>query len=205
MSEDAHCPRPTPNQNLETVLFILGYFAVEPRAGQQCFDSHPLTGGRNLMRMPRRLVPGLALFALSFLAVSGRAAETDKFVPNNADVIVVVNVRQITESKLFKTYEGQLKDFIKTNADAKKALEDLGIDPFKDVYTVVIAGPGGKQDEGLVIVEGRFNRAKFEAKAEAAAKDPKEGLKIIKEGNYKLYETRGQERPRAWLRCHPER
>jgi len=143
------------------------------------------------MRMLRRLLPGLALFAL---AVSSRAAETDKFVPNNADAIVVVNVRQITESALFKIYESQIKDFLKNNADAKKALEDLGLDPFKDVYTVVIAGPGGKQDEGLVIVEGKFSRAKLEAKAEAAAKDPKEGLKIVKEGDYKLYEVEGKNR-----------
>lgn len=140
------------------------------------------------MRMPRRILPGLAVLALSALAVSSRAAEIDKFVPNNADAVIIVNVRQITESTLFKNYQNQIKELIQNNAEVKKTLEDLAIDPFKDVYTIVIAGPGGKQDEGLVIVEGRFNRAKLETRAEAAAKDPNEGVKIIKEGDYKLYE-----------------
>jgi hypothetical protein len=145
------------------------------------------------MWMPRRFLAGLAVLPLCALAVPGRAAETDKFVPNNADAVIIVNVRQITESTLFKNYENQIKELIKNNADAKKTLQDLGLDPFKDVYTIVMAGPGGKQDESFVIVEGRFDRTKLEARAEAAAKEPKEGVKIIKEGNYKIYEIENKD------------
>ena len=78
------------------------------------------------MRTLRRLLPGLVVLALT---VSSRAAETDKFVPNNADAIVIINVRQITESTLFKNYEAQIKDLIQNNNDAKKAIEDLGLGP----------------------------------------------------------------------------
>ena len=66
------------------------------------------------------------------------------------------------------------------------------MDPFKDVYTVVAAGPGGKQDEVLIIVEGRFNREKLEAKAAEAVKDPKQGLKLVKVGDYKIYEKEAE-------------
>ncbi len=142
--------------------------------------------------MLRRSFAGLAVLALVALAGFGRAADIDKLLPNNSDAVVIVNVKQITESNLFKNYQDQIKELIQNNAEAKKTLEDLGLDPFKDIYTIMIAGPGNKQDEGLIIVEGRFNRGKLEARAEAAAKDPKEGVKIVKEGNYKIYEVEGK-------------
>lgn len=144
------------------------------------------------MRKLRRLLPGLALLALT---VSSRAAEVDKFVPNGSDAVVVVNVRQLTESTVFKNNEPLFKDMLQSNGEAQKALEVLGINPFKDVYAVVVAWAAGKPEDRFVIVEGRFDRAKIEAKSEDVASDPKNGLKVIKHGNAKLFETTGKGGP----------
>ena len=54
--------------------------------------------------------------------------------------------------------------------------------------TITLAGNGFNQNvKALVIAHGQFDTAKFEAKAEEVAKEKSQFLKIVKEGNHKLY------------------
>ena len=111
------------------------------------------------------------------------AAEVDKFLPGDTEVVVTVNVRQILDSPLVKKDAlGKLKDDIKGNANLKTALESMGLDPLKDIDHLVLAIPGGKGDvKALILVHGRFDKAKIETAAQQAAKDHADKLKIHKD------------------------
>src|SRR5437870_4713763 len=120
-----------------------------------------------------------------------KAAELDKYLPSDTEFALTVNVRQIVDSELVKKYALDMVKGALQDNEAQKVLEALGFDPLKDVTSVAIASPGGDdREKGLVIVHGKFDTAKFAAKAEEVAKKD-EHLKIIKAGAYTLYQVTG--------------
>ncbi len=140
----------------------------------------------------------LWLCALSaFAAVpSARAADLDKYLPEDTEMVVSINVRQILDSDFFKKNVGDAaRDALNGVDQAPEILKDLGFDPFKDLDRVVVAAPGGAdQDRGLVIAHGRFDLDKFRAKAEQVSKDEPDILKIHKiadgaDGKFLVYEV----------------
>jgi hypothetical protein len=118
-------------------------------------------------------------------AASARAGEVDKFLPDDTEMVVSVNVRQILDSELFKkNVEDRAREALKNLEEAPDVLKELGFDPFTDVDRVIAARPSGvDQDRGLVIVHGRFDLDKFGAKAEKTAKSDPDILKIHKVAN----------------------
>jgi len=143
------------------------------------------------MRTLSRLKFVLLAGALVGLAAQVRAAEVDKYLPNDAEVAVVVNVKQLAEAPLVKKHVlTQLKALMQGNADLSKILEAVGFDPLRDLSSITLAGNGFSGNaKGLVIAHGQFDTAKIEAKAEEVAKEKADHLKILKEGNHKLYEV----------------
>jgi len=126
---------------------------------------------------------GLALvLGVALAAKPARAGDVDKYLPDDTEVVVTINVKQITESALFKKYGAdKIQELIKDNDEVNDVLKDLGFDPLKDVDRIVTASPGGDDsDKGLVIVYGHFDLDKFKAKGEEAAKSNPEHLKIHK-------------------------
>ncbi len=123
----------------------------------------------------------------------GRAADLDPYLPEDTESILNINVRQLLDSELFKKHLLDVaQEALRGNDQLQDILNDLGFDPFKDLERVVIASPiGTEKDRGLVIVHGRFDVAKFKAKAESVAKDQSEHLKIHKilGGKQLLYEV----------------
>src|SRR5262249_36270471 len=86
-------------------------------------------------------ITGMAILALVFSAAlhvaPARAAEISKFLPNDTEVVLNVNVKQVLDSPLFKKHLlQQVKTFLKNNADAEKMLDALGFDPLKDVSAI---------------------------------------------------------------------
>jgi hypothetical protein len=160
------------------------------------------------MFVNRRLgtaVLGLALAAL-FLAVPARAAEVDKLLPNDTEVLITINVKQIIDSTLVqKLAVDKLKKALEDQDEAKKVLTELGFDPFKDLDSITFAiSSGSETDKGLIIAHGRFDVTKFTAKAEEVAKEMKDVVKITKvagpgaeSGKINLYEVNypGQSQP----------
>jgi hypothetical protein len=124
----------------------------------------------------------LALAALASAGQAGpaRAGDIDRYLPADTAVYVNVNVRQVLDSPLIKKHALQvLRDALKDADTAEEVLKDLGLDPFKDVDRVIVAGSGEPEpDRGLVIVHGRFDPAKFQAKAQETAKANGELLKL---------------------------
>jgi hypothetical protein len=103
----------------------------------------------NPMRTLSGLRAGLLFVAIGVIAAPSRAADSDKLLPNDANFVVTINVKQMIASPLFKKLDDKfnLKDALKKNADAKQAIETIGIDPLKDIDQVVLAGSGAKEDE----------------------------------------------------------
>jgi hypothetical protein len=122
---------------------------------------------------------------------SARAAGVDKLVPSDSEVVVTFNVRQILDSPFVKK-KGlpAAREALKSADDANQVLEELGFDPFTDIDRVTVVGPGGKdQERGLIIVRGRFDLDKFKARADKAARDDGDVLKIGKGAGKVVYEV----------------
>src|ERR1700722_13302674 len=114
----------------------------------------------------------LSLAVLLFLTVTVQAAPlpeapllTDKYLLDDADFVLVANVKQILASPVYKkSYDKVVGDFLKEEKVAS-LLKDLGVDPLKDVDRVcAVMGrsffPGGKAGAGsgpLLLVQGRFD------------------------------------------------
>jgi len=136
--------------------------------------------------LARRLSPALA--ALALLAPA-RAAEADRYLPAETQQVVVVNVKQLLDSQLFKKFalpevEKQLKD----NKEYKEFQQATGVDVLKDVNSVVIGNAGTTGDNVSIIVRGRFDTDKIHQTARKYAEDNAGKLTIGKLGDRPLYE-----------------
>jgi hypothetical protein len=125
---------------------------------------------------------GLALATL-LLAAPVRAADVDPYLPADTEGVVSINLRQILGSALVKQVGGVdiIRNALRSQEEVNALLKELMFDPLKDVDRITIAGPSsGETDKGLVIIRGRFNVEKFRARAEKAAKNNKDQLKVRK-------------------------
>jgi len=150
------------------------------------------------------------LLALSFVAVLavGRApaAEQHRYLPDDTEIVVSLNFKQVVNSKVFKdTLLGPVKDLLKSD-DVRPWLEQIGLDPLNDLHRVLIASPGSTEiDRGLIIVQGVFDPAKFKANADDLAKTGVKRHQIVDgaggmQGIYEFPLT-GQQFP--WFVCVP--
>ena len=133
---------------------------------------------------------GLGVSALC-LAGSARAVEADKLTPADADVVVSVNVRKILDSELFKKYGKDDAEKALLDENAKKMLTAVGLDPLKDVDSILFTNAGIDKSRRLVVVRGKFDVDKIKATAEAVAKDKPDELKITKQDDLTIYEGKG--------------
>jgi hypothetical protein len=122
-------------------------------------------------------------------------ADLERLLPDDTGVVFIVNFKQLLDAPLLKKGGAleALKDAVKNNEDAKKAMADLGLDPFKDIAALISAGSGDDPDKSLTILEGTFNVTKFQAKAEEVAEKNKGNVKIDKvtceKTEYTVYEV----------------
>src|SRR5262245_31717976 len=87
------------------------------------------------------LALGLVLALPAFAApVPGEAAagSYEKYLPDDADGVVTINVRALLDSELVKKVG--LDKMLADNEEAQKSLKALGLDPLKDIERVVICG-----------------------------------------------------------------
>src|SRR5271170_2758108 len=130
--------------------------------------------------------------SLLIFAAAAPAAEPDKYLLNDTDAVVSLNVRQLVETPLFKKhYQENLKKLVTGNKDVQQAFKDLGIDPFKNIERILAVhgesshrlddkpdGPG--KSSLFLIVRGQFDTAKLHAKASQLAKDYPDFIKVEK-------------------------
>jgi hypothetical protein len=130
---------------------------------------------------------------------SAAAAPSEKYLPDDTDAVVVVNVKQVLASELFPKLFKKYDDPYDLGIGAyhlKNALREFGIDPLKDIdrLTVVQARSSlndqreAKGDGPMAILGGRFDAAKVRAAVEKLVKDKR--ATIHKHGDAILYESR---------------
>jgi hypothetical protein len=122
------------------------------------------------------LVLGLAV-ALPAFAAEPAAPKFEKYLPDAADGVITINVRQLLDSELIKKAG---LDKALAGDDAQKSFKELGLDPLKDIERVIISGDKEKGDDAFVIVQGKFDPAKLAAAAEATAKEKGDHVKVHK-------------------------
>jgi hypothetical protein len=146
-------------------------------------------------RRPGARVPVFVL-AAALAGAPARAGEVDRYLPDDTEIVVNVNVRQILDSPLVKKHAlEKLRELVKGMDQVDDILKDLGFDPFTDLDRVVAAQPDSpERDRGLLIAHGRFDLAKIKARGEQAAQDNGDVLKIHKVpdgkgGQFLVYEV----------------
>lgn len=142
-----------------------------------------------------RTLLGAALVAGALAsAPTARAAEPDKLLPPESDLVAIVNLKQILDSEIVKKYAlEQIKQTL-DGQDAKKLLTDLGLDPLKDVDKVIAASMEtkfGNQAEAkyVLIVHGKFDAEKMYKTAEAASKTNGDKFQMVKDGSTVMFKV----------------
>jgi len=127
-----------------------------------------------------RLVLTLGLLAV---ALPARAADFDKYLLDDANGVITVNVKQALAAPLYaKNFQKQAEGLLQ-RAEIQALLKDTGFDPLKDIERVtVVLAPSGESPEGdfknevsiphrtpLVILQGNLDSAKLKAVLERTA------------------------------------
>ncbi len=78
------------------------------------------------------------LAASALAAPASSAADLDKYLPDDAQMVAVVNVKQVTSWTPFqKQFQDQIQQLLKTDP-IRDVLKDTGFDPLRDLDRVVI-------------------------------------------------------------------
>jgi hypothetical protein len=139
------------------------------------------------------LALALVLTQLTAAPIPGVKAggdDGDKWLLDDAEVIMVWNFKQLFDSKLMKGgYTEKLREAIKNNEKAKEAMEKLGMDVTKDVDSVIISAGGTSKEtaKGRVVFKGNFDTAKLTKAIKSSDK-----VKSSMEGGVEVFELEAQ-------------
>jgi hypothetical protein len=134
----------------------------------------------------------LALGAVLLLGLgvpASSAATPDKLLPAETDTVVSINLRQIIDSDVIKKYAlEQIKQAIE-GQEAKALLNDLGLDPLKDIDRMVVAtiDTSRENTKFLLIVHGSFDPDKLFKTAEAQSKKDSDRFAMVRDGNIVMF------------------
>jgi hypothetical protein len=129
--------------------------------------------------------------ATTTVAAAGNGTNLTKYVADTTQVIFVMDVSAAKSSKLVKESMTRLFD---AKPDAKAKLDEVGLDPLRDIDTVAITFGGfdsitkmGDTDSIVMIVEGRFPKgvlAKMKEHSSAATKQ--DGIDVFSNDDAEL-------------------
>ena len=116
----------------------------------------------------------LALVASSGIAVAGNGADLLKSIPETTQIVMVFDVAEARDSSLV---ESNFKKLLDSTPDAAAKLAQFGIDPMKDIDTLMFAGGGVTElaqmkevSQMVFIVEGRLPKKMVDAAAVSRTK-----------------------------------
>ncbi len=140
----------------------------------------------------------MLVIGLLVVAAPARAAEDAQYFPPDTQAVISLNVKQILSSPLVKKDQDKIQAGLKNLGEAQGVLESLGFNPLTDLNSLTVAMAGASDQEKVTLVaRGKFDVAKFTAKAKEVAKDMPDVLKIHQAGTHSIYEvnTPGQQKP----------
>jgi hypothetical protein len=135
------------------------------------------------MTAPGRRYAWLLAAGLLGAAPPAPAADADRYLPHDTNLVLILNVKQVRSWPPFqRQYKEQLEKLLEQEP-ARQILKGTSFDPLKDLDRVVIAEaksstPVRKSGESapvrggpsFLLLEGRFDRAKLRARAAKAAR-----------------------------------
>jgi hypothetical protein len=151
-----------------------------------------------------RLWASLAAVALLGVALPADAApvrsgpsglgQLEKYLPDDADGVMVVNLKPILASPFFtKNYKTKVETLLKHDA-VQPWLKDAGFDPLKDIEHLVVAlgaschsDSPGREDGPVFLALGKFDTAKMHDKLASLAKEMPKVLEIQEAAGGKVY------------------
>jgi hypothetical protein len=145
------------------------------------------------------------IVTFSFLAAisqPARAADVNKYLPDDTGTLVVLNVRQVLDAPVVKKYlREQMKAALQNHADSQPLLGLFDPDALKDLDRITLAVPAGEvlQGKGLVVVEGRFDLTNIQAVAQELAQSMAITLKIHPHEKTPLHEILLDDPPKPFL------
>src|SRR5262245_15531366 len=106
-----------------------------------------------------------ATFAAVPAGLKGAGADADKWVMDNADFVLTINVKQLAGSAVMTKDGGKdfLKELVKAEPKAEAALEAMGVNPLTDIDSILFSGSVGSKvsdAKGAVVLKGRFDPEK---------------------------------------------
>src|SRR5262249_39603493 len=108
----------------------------------------------------RPIATWLLAIGLLSVALPARAAEFDKYLLDDTDAVLTVNVKQITASPVYtKNFQKQVEGLLKMEPVAN-VLKGTGVDPLKDIERATLVtgrscyGPEGQVKEPSKISGG---------------------------------------------------
>lgn len=123
-----------------------------------------------------------ATMATGRVANAGNGTNLTKYVADTTQAMFVLDVSKAKSSKLVKDGFNKLLD---SQADARAKLEELGLDPLRDIDTVMVAFGGfdemtemGSAPSMVIIVEARLPKNAL-AKLKSATKSTEQGVDIF--------------------------
>ncbi|HLJ96629.1 MAG TPA: hypothetical protein VKU02_25880 [Gemmataceae bacterium] len=142
----------------------------------------------------RRFAAAWIASAILALAVPVRAAEVDKYLPEDTEVVVVINAEQLFDAPAIKKHMVKpLRTFIQQNDAIKDILNDLDFDPFEDLTSITAALTVlGSETKGLIIFHGDFDETLLAEKAEEVAEELGDVFTIHRAGAHPIYEVKPQ-------------
>jgi hypothetical protein len=131
------------------------------------------------------------LLVLAMVAVQPvRGAEADKLLPNDSEYVITLNVRLLLDSALAKKYGvPRLQELLNSDQEFQDIFKSLGLDPLTDIHSLTLASTNiSDPKKALFILHGKFDPAKFHAKALDVIQTYGEVLKIHEAEKLRYYE-----------------
>jgi hypothetical protein len=132
--------------------------------------------------------------AAPLLGVKGAGDDADKWLLNDPEVVMTINVKQLLGSEIMKANMPALKGMLEHDEKAKAVLQATGLDPFKDLDSILISGAGttSKDARALIVVRGTFDKEKIHEALKKEA-DKKGDVELVKEGDHQLYQFKAKD------------
>jgi hypothetical protein len=150
-------------------------------------------------------MPYLSAALLLALPPLSWAGSPDKYLPDDSEVVLTVNVRQFLETPLINRDLDKLREALKSQEKVTSELEKVGLDPLKDIDQVTIAGvPGQGDDHFLLVAHGRFDTTELEARAKSAVTEESDNVSEVKEEDHTFYSISQPGADRVFYVAWPE-
>lgn len=125
----------------------------------------------------------------------GLGDDADKWLISEPDFVMTLSIKQMLGSAIFKDNLPALKNMITADESVKTLLETAGLDPFKDIDSILLSGSGNsaKDAKGLLVIKGRFDPDKVHAAVKKAAQGKGGNIELVKEGDKQLVAIKMQD------------